>query len=81
MTNTQFISAANLPNLTFDQLAAAWAFCAGSVLAAETGTARTRAMNSRERVGNEVSRRGAVIRRLADGTYSCDYLASFDAVA
>lgn len=51
-----------LDTLSWDQLAIAYRILNTRALDARTSTGRTRAMNARERVADEVSRRGLVIR-------------------
>lgn len=75
MTTTQAL--AQLPTLSYDILGALYGALDARARAATTYTGRTRAMNARERVGNEVSARGAVIRKAADGTYMVGLVSHF----
>lgn len=78
MNNTA-LTAANLPTFSFDQLGTAYTIAAARALAADRqSVACSRAMALRERVANEASRRGAVIRKMADGGYACGRSADFN---
>lgn len=67
MTN---ITPTLLPTFTYDQLAAAYTIAAERALAAPVGSiARARAVALRERIGNEASRRGLLVRKSFTGSY------------
>jgi len=78
MTTTTILS--DLTVLSGDQLATAWTIFDDRARAAQTSCGRTRAMNARERVGDEVSRRGFVIRRLTDGRFGCGRASDFEPI-
>lgn len=62
MTATQLATPANLPHCCWDVLAALWGHFDAKAIAATSPSARGRFRAARERVGDEVSRRGLVIR-------------------
>lgn len=71
---------ANLNTLTWDQLGSLYTILNGRALAATTNTGRTRAMNARERVANEASRRGCVARKSYSGSYMVGPASHFQAI-
>lgn len=75
MTNT-----AALASLSYDRLGSLYGIFNQQAFDATTSTGRTRAMNARGRVGEEASRRGAVIRRSWEGVYMCGPASHFEPI-
>jgi hypothetical protein len=79
MTNTEIL--ANLPALSFDRLAIAYGIAEGRAHAAKRGTgAYGRALALRGRIVDEVSSRGAVVRKAADGGYMVGRPSDFEPI-